>query len=532
MSHTPRSTYRENYTARSVSGASVATSRLSTSRRAKLEKMRREASGDRERKRYKLQAVLKDKLVAKYGNLWRAMIEGEVDAFITKTMSRRIHENDLAGLENTIRRKTQSSQPNTGRGGSATGRRSQRSPRGSARPETTRSQRSARRKVGAGQSGPAGQTTIDDWTLLDAFDALNNEIAVKQKRRKQRAEQLALKRELDEQVALRESIASKKRSEDVKYYSGIVDEVKQFHLEEKAKAAARHKVVMKMAQERQQQIQLERARKEREKSARMKYEIDLLESAAKEIARDARKVRKAKRLQIKHAAIVKEENERLLEERKKQDLLDAEHDRELQRQFVAREKKKEADRRAFFEATAKKQAQRAAHNEESRCDEFAKVREMELRLLREQAERDKKAGEKEKAEQAKRRKDLQERNRILKQQVDAKRKARHDQRKKDALFIETFKADADAFAAEERRKKIAARQKKIIYRSMLNEQQAQGREGVQMMTDHERQLNKEKLMQIKSNPALLNQLHDRVMKGSPKKKKPSGDIEEDEDDDE
>merc|ERR1719223_1389796 len=114
------------------------------------------------------------------------MIEGEVDAFITKTMSRRIHENDLAGLENTIRRKTQSSQPNTGRGGSATGRRSQRSARGSARPETTRSQRSARRKVGAGQSGPAGQTAIDDWTLLDAFDALNNEIAVKQKRRKQR----------------------------------------------------------------------------------------------------------------------------------------------------------------------------------------------------------------------------------------------------------------------------------------------------------------------------------------------------------
>ena len=126
----------------------------------------------------------------------------------------------------------------------------------------------------------------------------------------------------------------------------------------------------------------------------MKYEIDLLESAAKEIERDARKIRKQKRLQMKHAAIVKKENERLLEERKKQELLDAEHDRELQRQFVERELKKEADRKAWFEANAEKQRKRAQKNEESRSDEFAKIREMELRLLREQAD-DRKASEKE-----------------------------------------------------------------------------------------------------------------------------------------
>jgi len=38
------------------------------------------------------------------------------------------------------------------------------------------------------------------------------------------------------------------------------------------------------------------------------------------------------------------------------------------------------------------------------------------------------------------------------------------------------------------------------------------------MTEHERQLNKEKLSTIKNNPDLLQRLHDRVMKGSPKKK--------------
>ena len=50
-----------------------------------------------------------------------------------------------------------------------------------------------------------------------------------------------------------------------------------------------------------------------------------------------------------------------------------------------------------------------------------------------------------------------------------------------------------------------------------------------MMTDHERQLNKEKLSKIKNNPALLSQLHDRVMRGTAKKKKNSlNDDDEDE----
>jgi hypothetical protein len=102
--------------------------------------------------------------------------------------------------------------------------------------------------------------------------------------------------------------------------------------------------------------------------------------------------------------------------------------------------------------------------------------------VREQAEREKKATENEKAQDRKRLFDLKERNRILKQQVDAKRKARDDQRIKDAEFVKTFKADADAFAEEERKKKLAAHKKKKGYREMLVDQQSHGRETVAMMT--------------------------------------------------
>lgn len=527
---TPRSTYRDNFTVRST--RSLATSRISTARREKLEQMRSNAgttsSEDRQKKREKLRNVLKEKLVSKYGTVWKSMVVNEVDAFIAKTMKRRIHENDLAGLENMIRRKTQSTQPDTQRTGRNTGRRTGRSTsrNTSRRPETNRSQATGRDTTEAQKLA----STLDDWTLLDAFDALNNEEDVKTKKQRKREESLRLKKELDKQVAYRKELEAKKRKEDVKYYTGVLDEVVDYHREEKEKAAARHKIVMKMAEERQRQIAEERKKKEDQKKKQLKYEIDLLDGFAAEILRDEKKKRKKKRLHMKHAAIVQKQNQKLLEERAQQLLKDAEEDRELQRKFAERERKKEEDRAAYFAATAAKQAKRAAQNAESRSDEFAKIREMELRLLREQADRDKKAEENEKAQDRKRLFDLKERNRILKLQVDAKRKARDDQRIKDAEFVKTFKADADAFAEEERKKKLAAHRKKKGYREMLADQQSQGRETVAMMTEHERKLNKEKLSKIKNNPDLLKRLHDRVMKGSAKKKGKSNQLGSDDED--
>ena len=505
---TGRSTYRDNFTPRSM-----ATSRMSTSRRSKLEAMAQQSNTTRTAKREKLRQVLKNKLVSKYGTVWKSMVTTEVDSFITSTMKRRIHENDLAGLENTIRRKTQNTQPEsvrsrntargTARGGTARG------------PETTRSGRGTAREQTEAQQ-LAG--TLDDWTLLDAFDALNNEHDVKTKKTKKRAEGLRLKAELDKQVAYRKNIETTQKKAEVKYYTGILDEVKDFHQSEKDKAAARKKVVMKMAEERQRQIQSEHKRKEAAKKKQLQYEIDMLDNFAAEIQRDEKKKKRAKRLHMKHAAVVQKQNEKHLQEKKDQLLVDAEDDRRLQRENAARSEKKEADRAAWFAANAAKQAKRASQNAESRTDEFAKIREMELRLLRQQEDKDQKAAGKEKQEKLKRMADLKDRNRVLKQQVDAKRKKRDDQRVKDAKFVKTFKADADAFAAEERGKKLAAHQKKKGYRKMLKTQQSQGRETVMMMTEHERQLNKEKLSTIKNNPDLLQRLHDRVMKGSPKKK--------------
>ena len=81
------------------------TSTLSNARRKKLEDLRQKALGPRGSKREKLKAVLKKKLTDKYGKKWIDVISDEVDRFIVTTMTRKISENDLAGLENKIRTK-------------------------------------------------------------------------------------------------------------------------------------------------------------------------------------------------------------------------------------------------------------------------------------------------------------------------------------------------------------------------------------------------------------------------------------------
>lgn len=510
---TARSTYRGDFTSRSH--ASIATSRLSTSRRNRLEQLRDSASGDRERKRLKLEAVLKNKLVNKYGTAYSAMITAEVSKFIKATMSRKIHENDLSALENAVRRRCQRGETN--RSGTARTGRSTR--RGSARgdglvPETGTARSNAR----AGTARDKGQAKLDEWTLLDAFDALNNEQHTKAKKQREREVQLSLKRELDQQVALRKSLEAKEKAEEVEYYKNVYKEVEEFHKQEKEKAKVRQRKVMAMAAERKKQVELERKRREKAKEDQMKYELNLLKTAAREIKKDQYKHRRARAMQVQHMRKVRVQNEELQRQKEIQRREEAAEDRRLMEEFAAREEKKMADRAAFFEATALKQQKRAAANKKNRSDEFAKIREAEQRLIREQLEREKRAAEEEKRQERMRRNRLAERNRVLKMQVDAKRKARELQRRNDAEYVKTFQVEAQRFQSEQEAQRRRAKQKKLSYRQQLAEQMAQERVTVANMTDHERLLNKEKLSKITGDPKMMKTLYDRVMKGTFKRK--------------
>merc|ERR1712100_731296 len=113
---------------------------------------------------------------------------------------------------------------------------------------------------------------------------------------------------------------------------------------------------------------------------------------------------------------------------------------------------------------------------------------------------------------------LQERNRILEEQVAEKRRAAREQREKDKIFVEAARKEARKYEEEQKRRKIEAFQKKFRYRDELTRQlesttlETGGVGRKQLMTEAERALNNEKLNIINADPELMKTLHARVLK--------------------
>ena len=527
-SKTPRSTYRADFTPRSHVSATA--SRMSDSRRNKLEKLKDSALGNRRSKREKLQEVLKQKLITKYGTRLKATVEAEVDRFITATMNKKLTENDLAALENKIRTSSargstarRSARASTARGSArVTGRASSR--QGTARGNTTQ-------RLSSSRSDRSFQAKLDEWTLLDAFEALRNEEHVKEKKKRDREEKARLKAELDLQVAAKEKAKAAQREEEVRYYDEVFAEVRNYHKEEREKALKQQMRINKMSEARDKQVAIIRKNRARAKEKQRRYEERLLRDAAKAVEAEDNRKRRAKIRALREADVLLAENERLRIERENQDRLEREEDRRLMAEYNARELKKEQDRADFYRKTADIQKKRAKQNVAGRKDEFKKQREDELRLLREIAEQEKAAAEKEKREKRERVLALQERNRILEEQVAAKRKAAMEQREKDKQYVRAAKEEAQRYADEQKRRKKAAMRKKFSYRDELDKQlqnttlETGGVGKTQLMTPAERSLNNEKLKLINKDPQLMKTLHDRVLK------KPVHDKDEDDDDD-
>ena len=182
-----------------------------------MEGLRQKALGPRGSKREKLKVVLKKKLGDKYGKKWIDVISDEVDRFITSTMTRKITEDDLAALENKVRTKCRltETQRSSAR---QTGRSVRPSARASARQSARQSARNTGRKPTGRGSVPqtpkndaGSELGADEWTLLDAFDAMMNEKKVSDDKRRYREEQRQLKEELDRQVAFKQEEAAAKR---------------------------------------------------------------------------------------------------------------------------------------------------------------------------------------------------------------------------------------------------------------------------------------------------------------------------------
>jgi hypothetical protein len=524
---------------------------MSNSRRRKLEALRNKAMGPRSSKREKLKTVLKKKLVAKYGKKWMDVIAEEVDRFITATMDKKLAEKDLAQLENKIREKCRvvdsqrgSARP-TGRTGRTGTGRSQASARPSARPSargTARSVVPETPKDRAKESARLGSTTsaasdvgADEWTLLDAFDAMMNEQKVKNDRYRYREEQAQLKAELDVQVAIKEEAAAKFKKQEDAYINDILEEVAADKVEKAAKAKKQKDAMMKIKEAREKTIAIERARKKKSREENLKREIREIEDAQEEERQKVLRARRKRARALKEAARVRKENEAVRLRKEAKEEADRLEDIRLQEEFAARELKKESDRKAYFDKCAADQARRQAANVESRKEEFdndaADLERIE-RHAREQEERSHKIAEE---TRIRRLKELEERNKILKRQVDEKRQREVDRRSRDLKYVIKAREDVKNYDERQRSEKRMKRQKQLDYQSMLQRQMSSGGDGTldksgpTAMTAGERELNREKLQKIHSDPQLMETLLGRIKYGSPGRKKRLEEVDEDDD---
>lgn len=242
------------------------------------------------------------------------------------------------------------------------------------------------------------------------------------------------------------------------------------------------------------------------------------------------RIKRSKIRRLKEAAKVREENERLRKVREEQAELARQKDLRLQEEAAARELKKEADRKAWFDKVAADQAARQAKNVESRKEEFDQSAEDERRAERQQKELEDRQRKRAEDDRLRRLKELEERNKILKRQVDEKRKREMDRRSHDSRYVAIAKQEIVEYESRIRKEKMEKRRKQQEYQEMLRQQIAGGGGGVDKhvtsMTEGERQLNREKLHMIHNDPELMNTLLNRIKYGSPKKKKPEDEYED------
>ena len=284
--------------------------------------------------------------------------------------------------------------------------------------------------------------------------------------------------------------------------------------------------MMKIKEARDKTIAIERARKKKEKEDNLRREIRIIEEAQEEEKQKKLRAKRDKVRRLKEAAKVRAENERLRLIREEQDEKDRLEDIRLQEENAARELKKEADRKAYFDKTAADQAARQARNVESRKEEFDQAAEDGRRAERQQQELEERQKQRAEEDRLRRLQELEERNKILKKQVEEKRRRAMERRSHDSKYVQIAKEEIVQYESRLKAEKINKRRKQLEYQDMLRQQIASGGGGVDKnvtsMTQGERALNQEKLQKIHGNPELMNTLLNRIKFGSPGKKKQAG----------
>ncbi len=378
------------------------------------------------------------------------------------------------------------------------------------------SSRPATTSAGATRPAPAAMPAANEWTLLDTFNAIENEELSKKSYATIRQRQTEFKAELDAQVFRNSFKSGEDKAADQKYLSEQARMLQEWKKTQQEKTAAITNRNQEEKKVREQQIAARKAAREAERNERQTREEKELALCRREIQRQQQNALNKKEAERERLKNVRIENAKENAIRATRAAEEAAEDQRLMNEYKAKLDKEESDRASAF---ARRMARLEQFSQKSGTEEGGAIyqqqkaeREFEELVLKEalkkdQADEDRERRDKENLRLNKIR--MAHENKML---MMAKKQAKDAANTDEANYANRFRREGEEYLREEHDRFVSNREKAIEHQAELSAQIEATRASQAKidMSERERAMNRQMLLKLAGDEEMMKKIQTRL----------------------
>ena len=348
----------------------------------------------------------------------------------------------------------------------------------------------------------AKKVLVDKYAEIALFDAEQNQKEILRVGALEQQKKVALKKELDEQIRVKQAAMLKERAQDREWLQREQARVLIWNAEEKRKIAEEKRKYAEIRVQREQQLREGAALRKRDEDEMRAYEVGILQDIHVQLQKD-KAVEAAKRARdaeaLRQLALQNIENDKLLRLRKAEEFKAM---RALEAQWSGVLDKQERQRTRLLKQTYARQAKQYAASESMQAIMNQQGQADEERAIARQKADERAAREKVAAQKAHRAGLQQDCLDVLAIQVRDRQRRAHEDIKRDAAAVERSKIDIIKAEIADSKFRETKRLESIAYAHELQEQRRiqETRKTLEpfLMSRPERQMNAEMIGRLPS----------------------------------
>ena len=348
----------------------------------------------------------------------------------------------------------------------------------------------------------AKKVLVDKYAEIALFDAEQNQKEILRVGALEQQKKVALKKELDEQIRVKQAAMLKERAQDREWLHREQARVLIWNEEEKKKIAEEKRKYAEIRVQREQQLREGAALRKRDEDEMLAYEVGILQDIHVQLQKD-KAVEAAKRARdaeaLRQLALQNIENDKLLRIRKAEEFKAM---RALEAQWSGVLDKQERQRTRLLKQTYARQAKQYAASESMQAIMSKQGHADEERAIARQQADERAAREKVAAQKAHRAGLQQDCLDVLAIQVRDRQRRAHEDIKRDAAAVEREKIDIIKAEIADSKFRETKRLESIAYAHELQEQRRiqETRKTLEpfLMSRPERQMNAEMIGRLPS----------------------------------